>query len=849
MVGLVIVSHSRALSAALADLVRRVARQDLPLAAVGGSGEDHTDFGTDAVDIAAAIQSVCQPEGVVVLMDLGSAVLSAETALEFLDDAMRTKVRLCSAPLVEGAVAAAVQIGLGSDLETVCREAGLGLVPKKRHLDASGDQPLTVSPPSPHGRGRRRWQEIRLTVKTPHGLHARPAARLVQAAGNFHAQVRIRKAGSGQPPVAADSLNRIALLDVARGDEIVVAAVGPEAEKALAAVRDIVENPGKDTGGNVPTAISLPSEIAGERRGVKALAVSPGVAVGPLFTYRPPAPQVPAHRISDPEREWKRLQRALALVDREVVAQYNRALRQLGADEAAIFEAHRLMLKDPDLLDRAHRAIFEQKRNAALAWQRSVAAVAAGYEGLCDDYLRQRAADLLDTGRQVLLALAGRSPGRRVDMPAASILVARDLAPADLTAISPDRLLGLVTVAGSPTSHSAILARSLGVPALAGAPASIVQLPPGTPLGLDGFNGRLWVDPPADLIEDLRQKRRRWLAQRRERRRAARQPAATTDGRRVCVAANAGSIAEARAAAENGAEGIGLLRTEFIYLSCTEPPAEEAQRTTLREIASLMSDATVCVRTLDAGGDKPLSGLQPAPETNPFLGVRGVRLSLSRPDLLHVQLRAVLRAAADGPLRLMFPMISTVEEVERCLAALEAVHHQLEDEDMEHGWPLPVGIMIETPSAALLMPELAGRLDFFSVGTNDLVQYTLAAERGNPALAAYADALHPAVLRLVRQVVECAHDRGKPVSVCGELAADTAAVPVLIGLGVDELSVAPAAVADVKALIRRLDSRRCRHLAAEALACDRATAVRRRAQAFLAKLSSSPDVDKNNGLV
>jgi len=836
MVGLVIVSHSRVLSRSLADLVRRVTRQELPLAAAGGSGEDHADFGTDAMDILGAVESVYRPDGVVVLMDLGSAVLSAETALAFLGDEKRTNVRLCSAPLVEGAVAAGVQIGLGSDLDTICREATRGLAAKRQHLDAPDTRPPADSSPSTQQHDGQAWQEIRLTVKTAHGLHARPAARLVQIAGSFDADVRIRKAGTGQPPAPADSFSRITLLDVAWGDEIVVGATGPEADQALAAIRDIVKNAAEEDGrASRPATVSVPEITRGEK-GIKLLAISPGIAVGPLFPYRPPVPAVPRHRTTNPEKEWTQLQNALAQVIRAVEKRHRETLQQLGPSEAAIFEAHRLMLEDPLLLAQAHREVFEKRHNAALAWQNSVQGIVAGYDKLCDDYQRQRVADVQDMGRQVLLALIGQPVSGKIDLHAPAILAAQDLSPADLAGISPGRLLALVTVAGGSASHSAIMARSMGVPAVAGVPASFLRLPPGTHVAVDGFNGRLWIDPPADIVDDLAEKRRQWLAKQQRSHDVERQPAVTADGRHVRVTANAGSASESRAASENGAEGIGLLRTEFIYLSSPEPPDEETQVTILQRIGAVMGNQPVCVRTLDAGGDKPLPFLNTAPEDNPFLGVRGVRLSLAHPDLLHIQLRAVLRAAAAWRLKLMFPMISTVEEVEQCLERVDVARRQLEKENIDHGWPLPVGIMIETPAAALLMPELAGRLDFFSVGTNDLTQYTLAAERGNPTLAAYADALHPAVLRLVRQVLECAHGHGKPVSVCGELAADPVAVPILLGLGVDELSVVPAAVTDVRDLIRRLDNRRCQALTAEALNCDRATQVRRLVETFTAGL-------------
>ncbi len=833
MVGLVIVSHSNALSRALVDLVRQVTSKDIPISAVGGVGADRAAFGTDAVDIVEAVESVYSPDGVVVLMDLGSAILSAETALELLPEKMQPRIRLCAAPIVEGAVAAGVQISLGSDLEIVCREASRALIPKLRHLaepDKKQTEPIVPAPVRPQSELR---QQITLTLNTLHGLHARPAARFVQTAAAFDARIWVQKLGSPRDPVSAASLNSLAMLDVKRGDRIVVSAAGPDAPKALEALATLVnEHLQAYDEETIPAPEPAAATAAGEE-GLAAIALSEGIALGPIFHYRVPAPEVSRHRAENPDREWEDLLRAKDKTC-EAVLQRRQTLKPgLGEARAAIFDAHLLIIRDPALLDRTRQQIFQNGANAAWAWQQSVEEIADAYRQLSDEYLRQRADDVVDVGRQVLLNLLGQGAETAVEMPHPAILVAGELTPTDTIMLDAQRVLGIVTVAGGPTSHSAILARALGIPAIAGVDPAVLNLAENTVLALDGFSGALLIDPSPKVAALLEEQRLGWLQRRARLRASGRQPAVTRDGRRIKVAANLGSILEAGKALENGADGVGLLRTEFLYLRRRRPPAEAEQVDVLRRIAKTMGAKPICVRTLDVGGDKPLPYLPLPPESNPYLGLRAVRLSLLNPAIFRTQLRAILIAGAGCDLRLMFPMIATTEEVDRLLELRDAVHQELAAESIAHRWPIPTGIMIETPAAALLISSLVGRLDFFSIGTNDLTQYTLAAERGNAALADYADALHPVILRLIRQVVDEAHRHGKPVAVCGELAADPLAVPVLVGLGVDELSMAPPAVPNAKAIICRLAHSMAAALVEKMLATDNAGAARRLAADFL----------------
>jgi phosphocarrier protein FPr len=381
-------------------------------------------------------------------------------------------------------------------------------------------------------------------------------------------------------------------------------------------------------------------------------------------------------------------------------------------------------------------------------------------------------------------------------------------------------VLGFGIVEGGPTSHIAILARALGIPAIVGVDESMLALEEKTPVILNGNDGTLTVNPASDVLERAKQSQRRWLEYRRFAQEQASLPAVTQDGHHVDVTANAGSIADAAEALHMGADGIGLLRTEFLFLERTTAPTEDEQFSVYNAIAETMKTLPVIVRTLDIGGDKPVTYIQMKPELNPFLGERGIRLCLNRPELFHEQLRAILRAAPSGNLRIMFPMVSDIAELRQARFLIEELRRELGVP------PVQIGIMVEVPSAALMADVFAPEVDFFSIGTNDLTQYTLAMDRGNSALASKHDGLHPAVLRLIAHTIESAHKHGKRADICGELGSDPAAVPILLGLGMDELSVSIPSVPTVKAQVRSLNISNLQSLAREALNCSTAQEVR-----------------------
>ncbi len=846
MVGLVIVSHSAKLAEGVAELARGMAGPDVLLAATGGL-EDQPDhpLGTNPTLVQAAIEQVYSDDGVLVLMDLGSAVLSAEMAVDALPPERRARIVLCEAPLVEGALAAAVQARLGSSLERVAAEARGALAAKVIHLgaprsaqpappaEAAVEQPalsVVEGPPQP---GR----ELRLTIRNRLGLHARPAARFVQTAHRFQADVQVRNLTAQRGPASAKSINAVVTLGVRQGHEIQLSAAGPDGEAALAALQSLADANFGDEDGEVAKTkdegrmeeIGEPSSLiphAKRSSFIQGLSASPGIAIGPARQFRPATPDIPTQPATDPRLEWEALLAAIQKARDQIRATRDAVARRADHYAAAIFEAHLLFLDDEALREPARRAIFDDRLNAAAAWQRTTESMAATYRALDDAYLRARAADVIDVGRQVISNLIGTVEAAPV-LSAAGILVALDLTAADTARLDAAQVLGICTAFGGPTSHSAILARSFGIPAVVGLGEGILALADGMPLIIDGETGQVHPDPaPAVLADYTRRAEAARQAQTRARAESA-APAITRDGRRIEVAANIGSPRDARAAVEVGAEGVGLFRTEFLFLDRITAPDEEEQYLAYRAAAQALGHRRLIIRTLDVGGDKPLPYLDRGAEANPFLGFRAVRVCLARPDFFKVQLRAIVRAAAEfTALEVMFPMIATPAEWRAARALLDEARAEVRARGQTAPDSIATGIMVEIPSAALRAASFAAEVDFFSIGTNDLSQYTLAAERGNARVASLADAFQPAVLQLIQSVVEAAHARGKWVGVCGEMAGDPLAVPLLVGLGIDELSMNPPAIPQAKQIIRALDTAEARKLAHAALELETAEEVR-----------------------
>ncbi|WP_437649589.1 phosphoenolpyruvate--protein phosphotransferase [Sorangium sp. So ce362] len=801
-VGLVLVSHSRALAEATETLARQMTGESVSIACAAGAGDGGAELGTDATAIAAAIERVCGPAGAVVLMDLGSAILSAETALELVDPELGARTRLTGGPIVEGAVAAAVRAAAGGTLEQVAADARQALEPKAAQLGEAEGAAAATAAAAAATAAVAPAVTADLAIADPSGLHARPAAQLIARAATLDAAITLENVTAGRGPVATSSLIALASLGVRRGDVLRIRATGRQAAEAVEALAALVRR-------EAPAGAAAASAGSG-----LAIPVAPGVALGPLVRLVRSTPEVPETTVDDTAAEAERLRRALEIAAQDLGS----ALR--GSD---ILDAHQALLCDPALVGAALSRIERERRNAAWAFRLAIEAAAAIYRQLDDPYLRAREADVHDVGDAVVRALLGGAAATVPDGPPA-VVVADDLTPSEAARLDPARVLGVIDRRGGPTSHAAILLRGAGIPAVAGA-AALVPEAGGARAGLDGTTGEVWLDPDPETTVEIE---RRQAALR-----ASRRPPGARDGRvrlacgrEVELWANVAGPSDARAAREAGALGIGLLRTEMPFLGRVDEPDEDEQADLLAEIFAVFAGAPIVVRTLDAGGDKALPYLGLDAETNPSLGVRGVRLSLARPALLEAQLRAILVAGRGHDVRVLVPMVSTAAEVAAVRAALGRTHEALSAAGRPHLWPVATGIMVEVPSAALMAERLARQADFFSIGTNDLTQHTLAAERGHPRLHALADPAHPAVLRLVRAVVEAGHASGRPVSVCGEAAGDPGAAPLLVGLGITRLSMCASAFDAVEDALAGASFAELAAVAEDALAVDDAAAAR-----------------------
>ncbi|MBW0000499.1 MAG: phosphoenolpyruvate--protein phosphotransferase [Verrucomicrobia bacterium] len=688
-------------------------------------------------------------------------------------------------------------------------------------VEASKGTAPPVPPAADSGLPRSESEPI--TVEAEHGIHARPAAALADTARRFKSVVEV----AGPSGRTADAKSVVALLglEIGRGQPICIVARGADAQQAVEALSSLartafgrVEKRPPTTRVETVAAAFPPAVPAGEgevRPGMlRGVSASPGLAVGQVAKLVRPVVQVP-ESAADPAEERRALQAAVAATRADIEAESVAA----GDQQGEILLAHRIILEDPLLVTEAEKWIAQGK-SAAWAWQRAARSCEERVRSLKSGVLAGRAADIEDVALRVIWRLTGVEP-QLPQMTEHSILVAEDLPPSVLISLDRTKLAGFATVRGGPTSHVAILARSMALPAVAGLPAAALALSGDREIVLNGDDGVLETQPARERLDEIRSVQRRRETVRAESRKKAHEPAVTRDGIRIEVAANIGGAADAQEAVTMGADGVGLLRTEFLFLDRAQPPTEEEHLSQYVAITSALGDRPLIIRTLDLGGDKLPSYFPQVHEDNPSLGVRGVRLALERADLYRDQLRAILRIGAQGRYRVMLPLVSDVEEVRELRGVLSSLGKELGVS------PLPeVGIMVETPAAAILSDHFAAEADFFSIGSNDLTQYVLAIDRGHPVLGRKLDSLHPAVLRAIGATVDGALLHNRWVGVCGAMASEPAAVPLLMGLGVTELSVSIPMVPEIKAQVRTLDLKACRQLAEKAVGLRTADEVR-----------------------
>jgi len=566
------------------------------------------------------------------------------------------------------------------------------------------------------------------------------------------------------------------------------------------------------------------SSSASAPRVYQGVPASPGIAVGPVRHLEDSFEQIeerpiPASRVGP---EVERFRKALGSAREELQTLRDTTRTDLDEDTARIFDVQLQILQDPMAVERTETAIREELVCAEFLFRRHMTEAWEQLAEVSDAFFRERAVDLKDVQKRVLRHLTGRTSGLQDHR---GVLLGRELAPSDAVMLQPDRVLGFVTDSGGATSHAAIMARARGIPAVVGVTGLSAAVKDGEILALDGFRGTVEVNPSAKRVKALRERQRAFVRLEKQHARLADLPAETADGHRIRLSANMELPAELDYILDRGADGIGLFRTEFFFMGSRRAPTEAQQIRVYRGIQKKVGAGNVVIRALDVGGDKMASYMGIIRERNPFFGIRGIRYLLAHPSLLKTQLRAVLQSAAPGKTRLLFPMVSSLEEFETIQKLTRNVLAALKRKGVAHDNRPGLGVMIEVPSAVMMADELARAADFLSVGSNDLIQYLLAIDRNNQALQDLYQPHHPAVLRALKQVVDAAHRHGKTVSICGEMAGDPASTPLLLGLGFDQLSVSPYLIPDIKQTVRALNQADCRQLAEDALACGEAVEV------------------------
>ena len=569
---------------------------------------------------------------------------------------------------------------------------------------------------------------------------------------------------------------------------------------------------------------------------IQGISGSRGVAVGNVYRYIQEEIVIPDYTVADDkvEEEIGKFAAAMAATLKQLDTIRQKALDEMGPEEAAIFEAHMQIAQDPSLSDGIKSLVESSHTNVVAATAQTIETFANIFLGMEDPYMRERGADIKDIGDRLMRNMLGMNPRGLSHISGEVILVAQDLAPSDTASLDKNVVKGIVTAAGGPTSHAAIMARTLEIPAVMGV-GDIESFVDGDKAVVLGTDGIVEMNPSdADWAEYTNQAAA-FQEELKRLRESANLEATTTDGYHVELFGNIGKAKDAKNALTMGAQGIGLYRTEFLYMENDELPAEDVQFEEYKKVAQDMKGKPVIIRTMDIGGDKELKCLDLPSEMNPFLGYRAIRISLNRPDIFKVQLRALLRASAFGDIHIMYPMIASVEEVKQANAMLDECKEELTAEGKEFNKDIKVGIMIEVPAAAVISPILAKYVDFFSIGTNDLCQYTLAVDRMNESIGSLYQPLHPGVLRLIKHVIDASHEQGKFTGMCGELASDPVATMILLGLGLDEFSMTASSIPLIKKILRSVSKAECEEVANKALSMDTAEEITDYAKSVLAE--------------
>lgn len=751
-------------------------------------------------------------EGFQALVKIGDQVIEGQELIKFDPDLIATRgMSLVSVMvLIEGSTQNKLAYKFSTESKT---ESNHTVLASLRIEESANNSPLNQDLKIDDA-----FESVPFYIRMPSGMHARPAAKLAELSKKYDCSLELINKGKA---ASVNSIISVLGLEIEKDDEIIILAIGRDCQKAvretLALLVQIeeeeLENFKKESKEKPKQKLI---EIKSDERTFVGVSASNGVVVGKVSILKEESFDYPKTS-DDLDKERLLLENSIlsACDDLQKIEQ------KLGVDQkekVAIFSAHREMLSDPDLIEECVVHI-NQGKTAAYSWDLTTLERASRLESLKNELIAGRANDIRDIGKRVLKKILGIVESKN-ELDENIILIAEDLTPTDTIQLDKSKVLGFCTTSGGATSHVAILARSMGIPAIAGIEKRTLELKNGAEVILDGDLGALYLEPTSEEKAKVKIRQEQLEGKKKAALSTAKESATTRDGHQVEVVANISGISDAQRAVELGGEGVGLLRTEFLFLERENAPTEKEQQEIYQGIVDALGERPLVIRTLDIGGDKSVNYLPMEKEENPFLGIRGIRLCFQREDLFRTQLRAILKVKSEKPIHIMFPMIGQLSELRLAKKIVEEERLALKAKNPK------IGIMIEVPSAAVMAEQFAKEVDFFSIGTNDLTQYTLAMDRGHNELAKQVDGLHPSVLALIKMTVDAAHKHGKWVGVCGGIASELKALPVLLALGVDELSLSIPNIPMIKAAVRELELKDCKSLCQEFLAAESGKEVR-----------------------
>lgn len=793
MVGIVFVSHSKLLAEGVKELAEQMTQGKVALEAAGGIDDEENPIGTDAMRVMAAIENVYNDNDVLVMMDMGSALMSAEMAIQFLPENIQSHVYLSAAPLVEGGIAAAVQAMIGASINEVIAEASSAIKSKQKQLNLDDEKPQENNQPS----NIKEFIDFEITVPNKFGLHSRPASKLIELTQGLSVDVQVSINSSQW--YNAKSLNNLSLLGAKQNDTLFFKASGQD---SLILKEKIIEFADNNFGDNdIETESKKSKDI--NKDGIWGIPSSNGIAIGKATLLEKKEFVISNEKISNTTEEIKHFKNALQLAKNEIADNKQKSANLLSKTEMEIFNAHIHFLEDFELIEQVENNILTQSYSAAKAWFSVTTDIANRYAYSNNSYTRQRVSDVMDIQELVLKHL-GLEAETNYNFTEPVILLSKNLQPSQTLKLDTNYVKGFATETGNENAHTSILARSLGIPAITGLANQFNKIPLEQQIIINGKSGEILIDSNSKKWENALADKRNLENKALKQREFAQRNVKTIDGIEIKINANISGITDAKLAQENGADGVGLFRTELYFMNQTTLPTEDEQFDLYSRICQILKGKTIVIRSLDIGGDKPISYLPIQKEENPFLGLRGIRFLLANKSIFKTQIKAILRVSNNNNVQMMFPMISKIDEWHQAKELVEICKKELKNDGIAFNEQMPCGIMVEVPAVVMCIDKFAQEVDFFSIGTNDLSQYLMAADRGNSVVNKLITTEEEAVLKAIETVVYSANKFNIPISICGELGANKNVIPNLLKYGIRSLSMNALQIPQIKEEITQM---------------------------------------------